>query len=431
MLTPLDAAHSWFRCHTMLREVLRGELEAREPARAAEVHRRTSAWYAERGDVERALDHAVAARDAARVAELLWSHVAQFLYGRDALVHRWLQALGPDALAAEPRLAACAAHSALALGDLPSARHWAHAASAAIADGEPQPGPAAGATLIEAAAGADGLEQTAATAASVATVGRGENPLQPFAWLLEGVARHVLGDGQEARELLERTVDECATEMPWLEALALTELAIVDVADEDWERAQERIVKARDCLELAGLASHPTAALIHAVAALVASRRGLADEAKGELANASRLLAALTDYMPWYEVQARVVMARASTRLADVARARTLLSQASRLARRPRPLPRLLASLDEAWAEIDDVSAAALNGPGSLTMAELRVLRFLPTHLSFREIGERLHVSGNTVKSQAHAIYAKLGAASRSEAVAHASALGLIDAAVV
>jgi len=64
-------------------------------------------------------------------------------------------------------------------------------------------------------------------------------------------------------------------------------------------------------------------------------------------------------------------------------------------------------------------------------MAELRVLRFLPTHLSFREIGERLHVSENTVKSQAHAVYAKLGASSRSQAVAQASALGLIDAAVI
>jgi LuxR family maltose regulon positive regulatory protein len=60
-------------------------------------------------------------------------------------------------------------------------------------------------------------------------------------------------------------------------------------------------------------------------------------------------------------------------------------------------------------------------------MAELRILRFLPTHLSFREIGGRLHVSTNTVKSQVHAVYRKLDAASRSEAVEHASTLGLID----
>jgi LuxR family maltose regulon positive regulatory protein len=87
--------------------------------------------------------------------------------------------------------------------------------------------------------------------------------------------------------------------------------------------------------------------------------------------------------------------------------------------------------LDDGWAEIDEHSASALSGPASLTIAELRILRFLPTHLSFREIGERLHVSTNTVKTQAHAVYGKLGVASRSEAVARASALGLIEAAVV
>jgi len=55
-------------------------------------------------------------------------------------------------------------------------------------------------------------------------------------------------------------------------------------------------------------------------------------------------------------------------------------------------------------------------GSSSLTTAELRVLRFLPSHLSFREIAERLHVSANTVKTQAHAIYRKLDASSRSGA---------------
>ena len=53
----------------------------------------------------------------------------------------------------------------------------------------------------------------------------------------------------------------------------------------------------------------------------------------------------------------------------------------------------------------------------SLTTAELRVLRFLPSHLSFREIAARLHVSANTVKTQAHAVYRKLDASSRSGAV--------------
>jgi LuxR family maltose regulon positive regulatory protein len=63
----------------------------------------------------------------------------------------------------------------------------------------------------------------------------------------------------------------------------------------------------------------------------------------------------------------------------------------------------------------------------SLTAAELRLLPLLTTHLSFREIGERLFVSRNTVKTQAISIYRKLGASSRAEAVDRAAELGLID----
>ncbi len=62
-----------------------------------------------------------------------------------------------------------------------------------------------------------------------------------------------------------------------------------------------------------------------------------------------------------------------------------------------------------------------------LTAAEARVLRFLPTHHSFREIGEQLHLSRFTIKSQALAIYRKLGVCSRGDAVARARACGLLD----
>ncbi len=62
-----------------------------------------------------------------------------------------------------------------------------------------------------------------------------------------------------------------------------------------------------------------------------------------------------------------------------------------------------------------------------LTTAELRVLRYLPTHLSFQAIAEELFVSRNTVKTQAIAIYRKLGVSSRGEAVTAALELGLIE----
>jgi LuxR family maltose regulon positive regulatory protein len=62
-----------------------------------------------------------------------------------------------------------------------------------------------------------------------------------------------------------------------------------------------------------------------------------------------------------------------------------------------------------------------------LTNAELRVMRFLPTHLSFREIGDHTYVSANTVKTQANAIYRKLDVSCRSEAVTRGREIGLLD----
>ncbi len=66
-------------------------------------------------------------------------------------------------------------------------------------------------------------------------------------------------------------------------------------------------------------------------------------------------------------------------------------------------------------------------GHWTLTTAELRVLQYLPTHLTFAEIAERLYVSPHTVKSQAVAIYSKLGVSSRRAAIETAVEFGLLD----
>ena len=63
----------------------------------------------------------------------------------------------------------------------------------------------------------------------------------------------------------------------------------------------------------------------------------------------------------------------------------------------------------------------------ALTGAELRLLPLLSTHLSFPEIASELFLSRNTVKSQAYSIYHKLGASSRSQAVARSRELGLLE----
>ncbi|MFJ4654424.1 LuxR C-terminal-related transcriptional regulator [Nocardia sp. NPDC088792] len=70
---------------------------------------------------------------------------------------------------------------------------------------------------------------------------------------------------------------------------------------------------------------------------------------------------------------------------------------------------------------------AALQPPlEALSDSEIRVLRYLPTHLSTPDIARELSVSPNTVKTHMRNLYIKLGVHRRDEAVGHARALGLL-----
>jgi LuxR family transcriptional regulator, maltose regulon positive regulatory protein len=61
-----------------------------------------------------------------------------------------------------------------------------------------------------------------------------------------------------------------------------------------------------------------------------------------------------------------------------------------------------------------------------LSKSEVRVLHYLPTHLSAPEIAAELSVSTSTVKTHLRNLYAKLGAHRRAEAVESARAVGLL-----
>jgi LuxR family maltose regulon positive regulatory protein len=62
----------------------------------------------------------------------------------------------------------------------------------------------------------------------------------------------------------------------------------------------------------------------------------------------------------------------------------------------------------------------------ALTRSEARVLHYLPTNLSTREIARELCLSTNTVKTHQRHVYQKFGASSRTEAVERGRALGLL-----
>jgi DNA-binding CsgD family transcriptional regulator len=62
----------------------------------------------------------------------------------------------------------------------------------------------------------------------------------------------------------------------------------------------------------------------------------------------------------------------------------------------------------------------------ALTHGEIRVLHYLPTNLSAREIADELCLSVNTVKTHQRHLYQKLAVRSRTQAVKQARGLGLL-----
>ncbi|HEY2440740.1 MAG TPA: LuxR C-terminal-related transcriptional regulator, partial [Solirubrobacteraceae bacterium] len=413
-LRPTDAAHQRFRWHRMFRETLRAELGRAQPERVVRLHRRASAWLYERGDIDGAIDHAVAGDDPPRAGDLLVKNLAGYLgQGRTATVQGWLRGFNDETIAGCPRLALVAAHSALATGDTAQAQRWRMAVGActggAAAD---ERSTTAGAFLVEAMSARAGVAAIGEAASRAYQLDGAGGSWRPLACLLRGVAHYLSGAREAAIELLEEGTESGDGVTPAVTALCRAQRATIAIELQDWEDAAE--LTDRACLEIdrPGLVDQPVCALVFAAAAAARAHNGRSDEAKGDLRRGIDLLTELGDFLPWYGAEARLLLARASLQLADVVRARTLLAEASRFARRCGDAVVFRQWLDDSWARIDTLAETSLSGPSALTIAELRILRFLPSHRSFKEIAIQLGVSANTVKTQAHAVYRKLGAAS-------------------
>jgi LuxR family maltose regulon positive regulatory protein len=243
--------------------------------------------------------------------------------------------------------------------------------------------------------------------------------------LLEGVADHLTGERERARAALGEAVRRSAPATPNVHTLALAQLALLELDEGEPDAASTLILQAMARADRVGLTDYPTSALLFAVAALVRARRGRVEPALRDARRCDRLLGELTDFSPWYEAETRIVAARALLLLDDIPAARRLLTEAE-----AHQLSSPDATALEDWrrdAERDAESVGELGGRWPLTKAELRLLHYLPSHLSFREIGAELFVSTNTVKTQAQSIYRKLAVSSRAEAVACAKTAGLIS----
>lgn len=77
---PLDQHGEWLRYHDLFRDFLRHQLKRTEsPETLALLHKAASLWYAEKGQIDDALHHALSAGDDAAAAELVITHLHSML----------------------------------------------------------------------------------------------------------------------------------------------------------------------------------------------------------------------------------------------------------------------------------------------------------------------------------------------------------------
>jgi LuxR family maltose regulon positive regulatory protein len=270
----------------------------------------------------------------------------------------------------------------------------------------------------------DGPQQMLEDAERAASEGACDGDWDPLAHTLVGVAHMLLGDDERADSSLVNAIeraDDAGCRVA--RSLAFGERALLAAARDDYTLAETLVGEARD--SSARLAGYAETAPALAVDARTLLRRGRWNEARARLEAARSLTGAVTGAVPWLAVQVRLELARAALSFRDVEGARERLAEAEHVLRLRPDLGRLGPDVDELRGELEDIPEPPSAGGTGLTAAELRLLPLLATHLSFREIGARLFVSRNTIKTQSISVYRKLGVSSRSEAIAEAGRLGL------
>jgi LuxR family maltose regulon positive regulatory protein len=135
----------------------------------------------------------------------------------------------------------------------------------------------------------------------------------------------------------------------------------------------------------------------------------------------------LTYAIPHMAVQARIELIRVHIALADLAGARMLMREIEGILRRRPDLGTLVVETQALRDQLSAERFSDLAGASSLTVAELRLLPMLATHLPGPEIAAELFVSPHTIKSQQVSLYRKLGVSSRGQAVARARDMGLLE----
>ena len=433
-LVPLDDHGEWYRYRRLFAEMLRAELRRREAGEDVAVLCRAAGWYEDHGMPEDAIDSALAAGDDELAARLLVSHTQGFnSRGEIGRTQVWLEALGEKALEAYPPLAPMATWIWALNGNAPRALAALRVAEAASFDGPMPDGSASleSAVLrIRAALAPAGIAAMCRDARRALELEQPGSRWHTMAALLLGAAHRLTGATTDAMRCFELAARYGGRgEYPGA-VFAVAEHALLAADLDDWTTAEACVLEATDLVAIARLEGYGPSIAAYLASARVAVHDGDLVTARRHTEQAARLYADPSPAaFPWFAVQAAVELGRlflafgepeaAELKAAEARRSLALLPDAGLL-------PAWVEALAGDVRRVPDADPTDSGLSGLLTKAELRVLALLPTHLSLAQIGDELVISRNTVKSQVAAIYRKLGAATRDDAVHRARELGLL-----
>jgi LuxR family transcriptional regulator, maltose regulon positive regulatory protein len=433
LLVPLDRSGEWYRYHRLFRDMLLAELRRREPDLIPVLHRRAAQWCENHGAHGEALEHRMQAGDTAAVSDLAGVLAfPAYQRGRVATVERWFGWLEDrGAMEARPSVAVLAAMLAAMTGKPAEAERWATITERGATDESPPDGSPTiepWLRLLRALLCRSGPDQMQADAELAAKTMPAGSFFQAAATLFLAIGHLMAGDDDRADMLFEDQVAQGrARDVVVGPCIALAERALLAIGQGAWEQAGRYLSEARSVAREAHLEEYPPVAIMHVAAVRMALHHADLAEVAAELTCAQRLRPQLTYALPHLALQVRIELARCYLALQDAAAARTVLHEADEILRRRPSLGVFVQHAEDLRAELARMKGNSAPGASALTAAELRLLPMLGTHLSLPEIAEEMFLSRNTIRSQAYSIYRKLGVSSRSQAVAQARKLGLLE----
>ena len=432
----LDGRSEWYRYHQLFGQLLRNELERSEPDIGPALNARAMAWCIANDLPEQAIVYGHAAGETSIVAGLVDALLLPVYYdGRMETAEEWLSWFGEDELADYPALAVYGAWFRVLTGRPEEAERWlalADGATSAIPLSDGSDTIAPWVATLRAHMMGKGVDHALADANLALDQLASESVWVPVALGARGIAHALLGETERAAEDLAATIETGLAGGAFEDVFgAHAHVALLAARRGAWGEAGRHAQAAQDLVETHALGEYSTSALANVVSARVALHEGRREDARAALALAHRLRPLLDHGLPWLTVEIGIELVRAHLALGEAAAARTVLTETERVIELRPDLGTLVVELRELGGQVEASSGSTGAWAMSLTGAELRLLPYLATHLTFPEIATRLFISRNTVKTEAVSIYRKLSASSRSGAIERAIEVGLLESSIM